>query len=165
MKLEGSKVYLRPIEVTDTDSMVKWRNREFVRKNFINQEPLTPEIHLNWLKTKVDTGKVVQFIITVNDTGRAIGSVYLRDIDKDEKKAEYGILIGEEDALGHGYGTEACRLMIDYAKDVLKLDRIFLRLRKSNEIAHKSYLKAGFKDREQAESANSEIIFMDCIFK
>ena len=41
---------------------------------------------------------------------RPVGSVYFRDIDRVKKEAEYGIFLGEDDAAGKGYGTEAAKL-------------------------------------------------------
>ena len=61
--LTGEKVVLRPITDADTDNIVRWRNTPSVRDNFIFRQTFTPEMHRNWLKTKVATGEVVQYII------------------------------------------------------------------------------------------------------
>lgn len=137
------KVYLRPITADDTEKIVAWRNRDFVRKNFIYQELFTEEGHKVWLRDQVEPGHVVQFIICVEELGE-LGSVYLRDIDREKMTAEYGIFIGEEAALGCGYGTQAARLILDYGFGTLGLDRIFLRFLEDNPRAGRSYEKAGF---------------------
>ncbi len=138
-------IYLRPMTYSDTDSIVQWRNTESVRKNFIYQALFTRESHENWIKTKVETGDVVQMIICETATDKPIGSVYVRDIDHVHHKAEYGIFIGEESARGKGYGTEAARLMIRYCFEELKLHRLFLRVYAENLQAIRSYEKAGFE--------------------
>ena len=56
-------VYLRPMTYDDTDLIVAWRNSDAVRKNFIYQALFTRESHENWIRTMVETGKVVQMII------------------------------------------------------------------------------------------------------
>lgn len=137
-------IYLRLMTYEDTDRIVKWRNSDGVRKNFIYQALFTRESHENWIRTMIDTGKVVQMIICEEDTDRPVGSVYLRDIDRTHEKAEYGIFIGEEDARGKGYGSAAARLMIRYAFEELKLHRLFLRVYAENIQAIRSYEKAGF---------------------
>jgi RimJ/RimL family protein N-acetyltransferase len=43
----------------------------------------------------------------VKDTERGIGSVYLQKIDMENKTAEFGIFIGEDDENGKGFGSEA----------------------------------------------------------
>ena len=150
----GKQVYLRPIEITDTDRIVAWRNQDFVRKNFIYQEPFTKEGHLSWIRTQVEPGHVVQFIICLQD-GREIGSVYFRDIDRESGTAEYGIFIGEKAAIGCGYGTAAAKEALAYAFTGLHLHKIFLRFLADNIAAQKSYENAGFRMTDRTESVTT----------
>lgn len=145
MELENSKVILRPIDENDTDNIVTWRNRESVKCHFIYQKPFTIEGHTAWLQNMVKTGNVAQFIIYSQALEKDVGSVFLRDIDPDNRKAEYGIFIGEDDARGHGIGTAAAKLIIKYGFDELGLHKIFLRVFADNIRAIKSYEKAGFR--------------------
>ena len=137
-------IYLRPMTREDTDMIVAWRNSEGVRRNFIYQEPFTPEGHENWFKNMIETGKAVQMIICDMAGDTPLGSVYIRDIDRLHHKAEYGIFIGVESARGRGVGTAAARLMLNYCFDEEKLHRVYLRVFASNEQAVRSYEKAGF---------------------
>lgn len=137
-------IYLRPMTYEDTDLIVSWRNQEGVRKNFIYQALFTRESHVHWIRTMVDTGKVVQFIICLPEGDHPVGSVYIRDIDTTHRKAEYGIFIGEEAARGRGVGTVAARLMLQYCFGPGKLHKVFLRAFADNVRARRSYEKAGF---------------------
>jgi len=138
-------IYLRPIGYSDTDLIVKWRNSDAVRKNFIYQALFTRESHESWMRTKVETGDVVQMIICEAESHKPVGSVYVRDIDHIHHKGEYGIFIGETDARGKGYGTAAAKLMIRYCFEELKLHRLYLRVYADNLQAIRSYEKAGFE--------------------
>ena len=158
-------IYLRPMTVEDTDRIVTWRNRDFVRRNFIYQEPFTREGHLSWIQDQVETGHVVQFMICLSDD-REIGSVYFRDIDRQEGVAEYGIFIGEEEALGRGYGTAAARLALRFAFEDMQLRTIFLRFLADNIAARKSYENAGFRMTDRKETVMTkqgerEVCFME----
>ncbi len=144
-KIEGNKVYLRKMIESDTDNIIKWRNSSSVKKNFIDQNDFTPESHLKWLHSVVETGKAEQFIIIDKELEQPVGSVYFRDIDMKHKKAEFGIFIGEENARGKGFGTEVAKIFIQYGFNNLGLHRIFLRVLADNEQAIKSYEKSGFK--------------------
>ena len=149
MYIFGDKVNIRLMTSDDTDLIVKWRNNERVRNNFVYREVFTRQTHENWIETKVKTGEVVQFIICEkNNDNRPVGSVYFRDIDKDAKTAEYGIFIGEDDAIGKGYGNEAAILATDYARDEMGLKKLILRVFTTNEAAIKSYKHAGFSETE-----------------
>lgn len=165
MEITGEKILLRPVTVEDTDDIVEWRNKDFVRNNFIFRGEFTREVHLNWIKNRVETGEVIQFVIYEKATNRKIGSVYLRDVDLHLKEAEYGIFIGQEDALGKGYGSEACRLMVDYSKNELKLKKLSLRLLERNIAARKSYEHAGFGIvKGKTDIQNGEVvIFMEIL--
>lgn len=140
----AEQIRLRPMTAEDTDLIVRWRNSDAVRKNFIYQAPFTREGHLNWIETMVNTGRVVQMIICVGPEEKPVGSVYIRDIDRLHHKGEYGIFIGEEWARGKGIGTQAAGLMIRYGFEKLKLHKLFLRVYADNRQAIRSYEKAGF---------------------
>ena len=137
-------IYLRLMTWEDTDLIVAWRNSDAVRKNFIYQELFTREGHENWIRTQVETGHVVQMVICELDTGKPLGSVYIRDIDRQHSKAEYGIFIGEAQARGRGVGTATAKLMLRYCFEEENLHRIYLRALAGNEQAIRSYEKAGF---------------------
>ena len=148
--LTGEKVVLRPITDADTDNIVRWRNTPSVRDNFIFRQTFTPEMHRNWLKTKVATGEVVQYII----------------VDHTFNSAEYGIFIGEESARGKGFGTETARLFTDFGFTALHLHRISLRVLAENTPARRSYAAAGFveegtfRDMVRLDGVYRDVVFM-----
>lgn len=141
----NKNVKLRHITEADTANIVKWRNTPSVYEHFIYRIPLTEEDHLNWFHTRIETGKVAQFIIVDTESNTDVGSVYLRDIDKDNQKCEYGIFIGEDSCRGKGIGSAAAKLALEYAFKELKMNRVFLRVFADNIGAIKSYENAGFK--------------------
>ena len=142
--ITGDRVSLRPISTEDTDAIVRWRNSEGVRPFFLMDEPLTVEMHRQWLATKVATGKAVQFIISDKESNQDIGSVYLRDIDTESGQAEFGIYLGEEEVRGRGFGREASSLILAYAWKTLGLGRVYLRVRSDNSAALRCYTNIGF---------------------
>ena len=144
-EIKGTKVALRKMDYNDTDLIIRWRNSDYIREHFIYQGYFTKESHENWIKTMIETGKVVKLMIgDMEDNYKAVGSIYIRDIDRTNNKAEYGIFIGEESARGRGIGSEAAALMIQYCFNVIKLHRLFLRVFADNKQAIKSYENAGF---------------------
>ena len=165
-RITGDRVALRPITDADTDHIVAWRNTPSVMQNFIFRQTFTPEMHRNWLATKVATGRVVQYIIEDKADGRPVGSVYYRDIDPANHSAEYGIFIGDENARGKGFGTETARLFTEFGFTVLGLHRISLRLLAENLPARRSYEKAGFaeeglfRDMVLLDGRYRDVVFM-----
>ena len=169
---KGSLVSLRLMTEEDFPLIVRWRNDERVRSNFIYRDDFTLEGQRSWKETMIDTGKALQFIICENCRDlRPVGCVYFRDIDKSSAEAEYGIFIGEEDALGKGYANESADLATDYARDEMGLKRLILRVFADNTSARRSYEHAGFTkvkdlpDVECSDGQKGDMILMEKFLK
>ena len=164
--INGEKLSLRPITDADTEDIVRWRNDPEVWKYFLFREPFTPEMHRDWLKNKVETGKVIQYIIVERASGKSVGSVYFRDVDEKNESAEYGIFIGEARARSRGLGTETARLFTAFGLNVLRLHRISLKVLGDNNVARRSYEKAGFqtegvfRDYVKLDGKFTDVVFM-----
>ena len=164
--INGEKLSLRPITDADTADIVRWRNDPEVWKYFIFREPFTPEMHRAWLRDKVETGRVIQYIIVEHESGQSVGSVYFRDIDVKNESAEYGIFIGEPWARRRGLGTETARLFTAFGLGVLRLHRLSLKVLGNNEVARRSYEKAGFqtegifRDYVKLDGKFTDVVFM-----
>jgi UDP-4-amino-4,6-dideoxy-N-acetyl-beta-L-altrosamine N-acetyltransferase len=167
--IESDNLIFRPINPDDTDLILKWRNSDFVKNNFLHRQDITRDEHLNWMTEYVDKGKVIQFIIVEKKTDKPIGSVYFRDVDRTDMKGEYGIFIGEESARGKGYGSETAKRMVRYFLDELGFHKLSLRVLERNEIAIKSYENAGFRiegrmeDEVYFDGKYENLIFMAII--
>lgn len=157
-----NNVLLRKIEISDTPNIVRWRNTESVKRNLYSQNDLTEEQHLWWLENKVKTGECSQYIINIDDTKEHcdIGTVFIKNIDMQQQKGEFGIQIGEDKFRGMGYGKEAACQMLAIAFNELHLNRVYLSVLKSNVSAIKSYLNAGFLK----EGILKEDYFRDGVF-
>ncbi len=148
-KLTGKRIYIRPINDRDTDNIIRWRNSQFVMDNFIYRIPLDRETHERWVKDKVKTGQVAQFIMGLNESGEEFGSVYISHIDKEAASGEFGIFIGKEDMLGKGYGGDAMELIEEYGSKKLGLKLMTLRVIDSNERAAKLYENMGYTRKSE----------------
>jgi len=161
----GEQTYIRPITYDDTGYIVKWRNQEEIKSRFFFREPFTREMHENWMRTKVYTGEVVQFIVCMNDSDIPVGSTYFRDIDEKMGVAEYGVFIGEADARGHGIGKEILFLTLQYGWEQLGLNRVRARAISTNEASIQSFLHSGFTRDELVRSVLcSDGSYVDMIF-
>lgn len=157
LKIEGSQIYLRPITVEDTDDVVRWRNDKKIVENFIYRKNISREEHLDWLHNKVETGQVIQFIICDLRNDKPLGSIYLQNFNEVSRQAEEGIFLGEEEAYGRGIGTEAAKLVLDYAFSTLKLHKLTARVLGYNQGSRKMHEKAGY----QQESYLKDELFLD----
>lgn len=80
---------------------------------------------------------------------RFIGSVELYDVTPGRPRAPVeatlGIIIGEKSCWGRGYGTLACRAVLDHAFSSLGLERVKLSTFEHNWRARRAFEKAGFR--------------------
>ena len=78
-------------------------------------------------------------------------------------------MIGEADARGKGYGTEATQLLLDYAFTALGLHSVMLTTDSYNLAGQAAYRKAGFKEfgrRRECALLNGTLhdwVYMDCL--
>lgn len=169
LRIEGERIYLRPITEEDTDMVLEWRNSKPVVENFIYRKPITREDHLHWLKTRVNTGEVIQFIICDKKTGRGVGSSYMQHIDMQNETAEFGIFMGNTEGLGKGVGTEANALTVSYAFQELGLHKLYSRVLSYNIASRKMLERVGyseegyFKDELVIEGKRTDVVFYGII--
>ncbi len=166
MVINGDKIVLTPINYDDCQDFVNWRNSDFIKSKFIYRKDITVEEQKNWIKDKVETGQVAQFIIWDKKDNNKIGCVYLQNIDNIKHDCEFGILIGAPDYVGGGRGSEAAKLIIRYGFNELGLDNIYLRVLADNKRAIKAYEKAGFVMEPKSQKyikidgKDTEVVFM-----
>lgn len=95
------------------------------------------------------------YMIVEKIVDRPIGIISLIHIDYKNRNAECIIDIGEKQAWGKGYGTEAMKLLLNYGFLEMNLHRICLRVFSFNERAVQLYKKVGF----QTEGVSKESLF------
>lgn len=97
-----------------------------------------------------------------------IGHANLRDFSNSHGTAEFGITLGAVTERGKGYGTEAVRLLLDYAFQHLNVWNVWLDTASYNHGAIRAYEKAGFREigrrrgARVAGGARHDIVLMDC---
>jgi RimJ/RimL family protein N-acetyltransferase len=157
-----------PLRGDLTDTYLRWVNDLRVTRTLsVPCTPHTREWEERWLQGALVSDSDAVFTIYELDSMRPIGNVGLHDIDHGSGTAEFGIVIGEIDAWGQGYGTEAARMMVHYGFDVLGLHNIQLEVYAVNAGGIKAYERAGFKRigvRRGAQKFGRErvdVLFMD----
>lgn len=151
------KVLIRPLEVSDALSSYKWRNDPEVWA-LTGSKPnikITEDIELNWIKKAINEKSSNRFAILVND--EYVGNVQLTQIT--DSDAEFHIFIGNKDFWGKGVAKEATYQILMYAKDELKLSRVYLKVNRNNLAAIKTYERNGFSLVDE----RLDIIYMEVI--
>lgn len=168
--IEGERVALGPLRRDLLPLYQRWMNDPaVVRTVWASLRPLLLEDEQQWYDQKIGATDTVLFQVYIRDGWRPIGNAGLLELEHQHGVAKFGILIGEKDCWDQGYGTEATRLVLDYAFNVLGLHNVMLSVYDFNHRGVRAYEKAGFKvigRRRQAlrlGHQRHDVILMDAL--
>lgn len=137
-KLRGRRVVLRPVSMGDRPLLRQWIGNRELRKFFGRRFSI-----LAGTQT-VSSPRDPQFLILLREGNRAVGLCGLFGISSDDGTAEVGIVLGERDTWGQGYGPEALQLLVGHAYRDLGLSQVSLCVQTTNTRAIRAYEKVGF---------------------
>jgi len=149
---------LRHHRLADLSAVRRWyRDPEIARLTRYTLRPMSDEEIDRFFHGRLMSAESVAYAIDVRETGRFIGLTTFSNLDPDNGSVLFHISIGEPDAWGNGYGTEATELMLRLAFERIGLHRVALSVFSFNERAIRSYEKAGF----QLEGRSRDAIMRD----
>jgi methionyl-tRNA formyltransferase/ribosomal protein S18 acetylase RimI-like enzyme len=142
--LKSAHVALTPLTLDDLPVMFEWiNNREQVPFN-APYKPVHEDRHRTWFEAIQQRNDLLIFGIRLLETDKPIGLCQLHSINWVHRSAELQIRLGDAVEHGHGYGTEAVRLLLDFAFKDLNLRRVHLHVFSTNTAAIRVYEKVGF---------------------
>ena len=157
--LHGARVTLRRPREDDVAARLQLGADAEIHRmyggNLSDLRPLTEERARRWVKQLLD-----HEYAWVIEAGALIGHIRLDHVDFRDRRASLAVGIEDKARLGIGLGTEAMRLAIGYAFNVLKLHRLSVRVVKYNARAIRAYEKCGFV----VEGTEREAAFVDGIW-
>jgi RimJ/RimL family protein N-acetyltransferase len=156
--LTGSTVVLRRHLPANVSAFRRWyADPEVARLTRYQDGPMRTDEIDRFFAARVVGPDALAMAIHVRTTDRLIGSCAFSQLDADNGSALFHITIGEKDAWGRGYGTEATRLMVEHAFESLGLHRVALAVFEFNARAIRAYIRAGFR----VEGRSREAIWRD----
>lgn len=143
--ITGENIALGPIHRGLVEINHRWIN-QLETSRFLQMGVMSLDAEQDWYERIAKGEDISYFAIYEAATMRPIGGVNLHKINNAHRTAELGIMIGEKNLRGKGYGTEAVRLMCDFGFNALGLNSIMLLTFEFNVAGQKAYEKAGFKE-------------------
>lgn len=143
--LIGPRLYFRPLEREDAPRLAGFVNDPEVRRTVLTHRPMSVGAEEAFLAGLPNAPGDVMFGICPRDKDTLIGVTGLHKLDTKDRRADFGLLIGDKTQWGKGYGTEATRLMLDYAFGTLNLNKVTLEVFSNNPAGLRAYEKAGFQ--------------------
>ncbi|MHB2149406.1 GNAT family N-acetyltransferase [Calditrichota bacterium LG25] len=142
--LIGEKIYLRAPQRGDEVIYALSENHPQARSHLYYALPTNAEEQWEQIQKKMNDPHTVLFTIATIEPDQPIGNTALVRIDWVGRMAIFYIAIAEARNWSKGYGSEATRLMVQYAFETLNLNRLQLHVSVENPRAIKTYEKIGF---------------------
>lgn len=145
-------IYLRPLRLEDAQISCNWRNNPAIWELTGSQPDrhITPEMETAWLADVLQRPSEKRFAVCLIANNQYIGNIHLERIEASQ--AQYGgLFIGEPLLWGKGIGTQASALLLDYAFETLKVEKLDGYVRKEHGASLRMLEKVGFEALSQAE--------------
>lgn len=152
LSLTGDRVRLRPLELRDLDTIwFAYQDLDLALITDGDAPPLSDhQVRALWTEIITEPGPDLRYFAIEPlpgqpGAGEFAGACSLQHIDMRNRRAELGIFMAGREIRGQGYGTDAVRLLLNYAFEVILLDKVYLGVYDFNEAGLRAYERAGFR--------------------
>jgi len=150
--LTGERVRLRALETRDLDSIqAAYQDLDLQLTTDGDAPPLSDvQVRAFWEDIIANPGAELRYFAVEplpgsSHAGQFVGACSLQHLDMRNRHAELGIWMAAREFRGLGYGTEAVQLLLRYAFDAVRLDKVHLGVYDFNEGGLRSYERVGFR--------------------
>lgn len=156
--LKGKRLILRPPKLSEAPILEKYINDRLVSRWLSNVPyPYPRGGYKKWtIKSLKESKNKKRFNFTIHLNKKPIGSIGLSKIDWENKKAMLGYWLARK-YWGQGIMTESVRLVLDFAFNKLKLNRIESFHLKQNKASERVQEKCGLRK----EGINRQAVLKD----
>ncbi|MBV9462886.1 MAG: GNAT family N-acetyltransferase [Verrucomicrobiae bacterium] len=149
LRVVGRRVYLRPLTRADaTPRYAAWLNdpevNRFTESKYTRHTVATVR---DYIESANRSASNFFFAIVERGTDRHVGNIKIDSTVNphwDHLVGEVGLIIGEKDCWGRGYGSEAIELITRFAFDRLDLHKLTATCLAINPGSAHAFLKAGY---------------------
>lgn len=148
MKAPGDRIYLRLLSPDDVvPNYVSW----------LNDCEVTKFLEIRWRVHTLDDVKAYVrainesphdflFGIFLKESGEHIGNIKVGEIDPVHRFGDVGLIIGNKNMWGKGYGADAIALATRYAFSELNLNKLKAGMYDGNMASYKAFIKSGYRE-------------------
>ena len=163
LEIAGGKVILTEKRLDDAWMDYLWRtDEEVAHLDAAFPMKTTFEEFLRFFKEQLryPTPASGRFGINTQE-GQYIGNCMYYDMDTLKKQTEIGIVIGDRNYWGCGYGYDALVTMIDYLFSTTSMERLYLHTLEWNVRAQRAFRKSGFSVVTPVRRNGMEFLLME----
>ena len=145
--IEAGMITMRPWEPADVAFIYEACQDAEIQRWTPLPSPYRPADAVVMLELSAEgraTNQTALFAITATDTGELLGSIGLKDIDWERRRAEAGYWVARE-ARGRGVASSALKALVVWAGQHLDLDEVWLQVARGNLASVQVATVAGFE--------------------
>lgn len=151
--VDGERIHLRPLTAEFLEPYAAMLADPDGRRFTGTHRTFGRDEVVAWLSSRQDAPGRADWAIVTADDGEFLGEVVLMDIDGDNLSGSFRIALAGPEHYGRGYGTEATRLVVAFAFDVVGLHRLSLEVYDFNDRARAVYERCGFVEEGRLRDA------------
>ena len=146
--ISGERAALGMLRRDHQPRLAAWFNDPDVRRGLAHRGIVNEDAETAWYEHVTETARQprpaeVAFAIHDAADGELVGVCGLENIDHNFSRGEFGIFLGQR--RGTGIGTDATRLVLEWAFTIIGLHNVMLESYQFNEQAMRAYQRAGFR--------------------
>jgi RimJ/RimL family protein N-acetyltransferase len=139
VNIKGKKIVLRAVEEEDLNTLHRWANDPDTQDQIgLIHFPSSMDFHRRWFE-KLKTDTLNQRFAIESPDERIIGLSSIINIDWRNNHAWHGVMLGDVDIRGKGYGVDAVMATMRYAFDELHFERLDGSIIEYNKVSHSFY--------------------------
>lgn len=144
--VHGRTTYLRAAERDDIPTFLRWINDLRTSRFLAVRSPVSTPMEERFFDQMLEAqGKTAWFFVICRlEDDRPVGAIDLRPMDLTAGSSGLGVMIGDPDDTGRGYGSDGIASLVDFGFGQLRLERIWLDVFDFNERARRVYERLGF---------------------
>jgi RimJ/RimL family protein N-acetyltransferase len=153
MNIKGKTITLRAIEESDLQTLHRWANDADTQDVIGNVHfPSSMDFHRSWFANLKSDPLNQRLAIEAPEFG-IIGISSIINIDWRNNHAWHGVMLGDADIRGKGYGADAVMATMRYAFDEMHLERLDGSIIEYNKASFAFYCdKLGWKEEGRQRS-------------
>ncbi len=163
VNIEGKLVRIREKKVEDIPDEYAWRvDEELSRLDATRPLTMSYDDFLKYSKEEMQFPNFRSKRLAVETIeGVHIGNVMYYDLNMRNSETELGIMIGNKEYWGKGYGTDIVKTLLKHLFEDLKLERVYLHTLSWNYRAQSSFSKSGFREIRSVRRGGQDFLLME----
>lgn len=139
----GSHVSLRKVEETDRKRIFAWRNSADVAPFMYSDHEISQSEHDRWYDALIADDDRLYWVVSLN--GEPVGLANFADLDFKNKRCAWAYYLADPSVRGRGVGSFVEFWMIEYAFNVLNLQKLWCEVILTNEAVWRLHMTHGFQ--------------------